>query len=1251
MASRADELPLDDPAMTEAWLKCFSALSRSKKLKDSDTEKQVTDLFIAKAGMNAIRVINVMAKPKELEDMKFSEIKDLIMEKSRPKKKLVIAERSKFMSLRQEAGESVQIFAQRLRDAARFCEFDKLNGKCEQTAEDDLIQTMILSGLKNREHRTKALVFIQGSEKTVTLAPCIEYIQQIEMIQRYTEAGVEKMDEAAVSTELPASVASVDKNRLARAECRACGIRHQPGRCPARGKACNKCHKRNHFAAVCRSNAKSTHEVEASQTAEETETGTVFALGTTENKSGTLKTVTIEGRRLAMQLDSGSDSTIIPRNFWQHLGEPKLRKCNRQLRQFDGTAIRTLGTFTAVIELDSKITCVDVTVAACSKNHGLLGTDSLQFDLDSVMLHHIEAPTSSFGKLRGFKARILLKDHARPSYFEARSVPIHLKPMVVQKLRKLIEEGVLEPVPPGGSRWASPIVVVRKPDGDLRICSDYKVGVNPKICADSYPLPSLETAFCELAGMSHFATIDLANAYNQLELDEAAREILTINTPIGLLRWTRLPYGVKTASAQFQAAMEATIGNIATNLVIYQDDVCVGARTGQELDAKVARLLSKLKEKGMRVNEKKCVLRSKDIRFLGYRISADGVRPDSRLVDKVLQTKAPTTRKELESFVGLTNYYSRYVRAYSERVEPLTALRSRQCTFKWGLEQQRAFDDLKKALAAYPVIQIFDPAKHTTVTTDASENAVSAILSQDDHPILYLSRRLTKAERNYSNIEREALAVVWATQRARHFLLGSHFSLNTDHQPLEFIFNPSKELPKMTSARIMRWAIQLAAFDFDIAYVRGNTIPHVDALSRLQFEDEEECDAVDDSFVHWTETDTLKLSEIQQATEMDPVLKSVMRRIKTNVWSNCSVAERPYKSVRQQLTVDNNVLCRGDQVVLPAALRNQAIRAAHDDTHSGALATRNRLKREAWWPGHCEDIERFVRMCPQCVRIRAPPARSTHSWPLDVAAWERVHIDHAHVAGVGLLLIVVDAFSGWPEAMLVKDKSARTTVRVLRSIFSRLGVPKTLVSDNAPEFCDGAMRSWLQRIGCAVVHSPPYHPQSNGCAERMVQTIKCGLRAFVAHSGDFEAYLAKLLLNYRSTARSDGCGSPSALMGRQLRSPLTIAFGIDAPIIYQARPGAVAEQGRFVVQAGHNTAVVTTASGRPVLAHRDQIRTLPTDADLESDAGPERFTARDDRAPEEAEADASLVPEPVSGPRRSGRCNKGVPPLRYAPCV
>ncbi|MEE4247258.1 MAG: retroviral-like aspartic protease family protein, partial [Kangiellaceae bacterium] len=472
MASRADVLPLDDPAMTEAWLRSFAALSRSKKLKDSAEDKQVTDLFLAKAGVNSVRVVSVMAQPKELENMNFSEIRKLILEKIQPKKKLVIAERSNFMSLRQDSGEPAQKFAQRLRDAARHCEFNKLNAEdSHQTAEDELIQTMLISGLHNAQQRAKTLEHIQSSEKPVALSSSIDFVQQLELIQRYSGAGTQLQAESA-KVETPASIASVDKNRKeAKAACRSCGLQHQPGRCPAFGKTCNKCHKKNHFAAACRSQPKAAHEVE---TGDMDEPEAVFTVSSTkQDRTSNLKSVLIEGHQLLMQLDSGSDASIIPRNFWQQLGEPKLRKCSRQLRQFDGSAIKTLGSFTAVVELEHKVACVDIVVAACSKTHGLLGTDLLQFDLDAVSLNSVkQTEGANFGRLRGFQARILLKDQARPSYFEARPVPVHLKPLVVQKLRHLVDAGILEAVQPGGSEWASPIVVVRKPDGDLRICAD-----------------------------------------------------------------------------------------------------------------------------------------------------------------------------------------------------------------------------------------------------------------------------------------------------------------------------------------------------------------------------------------------------------------------------------------------------------------------------------------------------------------------------------------------------------------------------------------------------------------------------------------------------------------------------------------------------------------------------------------------------------------------------------------------------------
>ena len=484
--------------MTEAWLRSFSALSRSKKLKDGKDEKEVTDLFLSRAGVQAVRDVSLMAHPNELEKMDFKDIKELILAKMRPKKKLVIAERSKFMALRQEPQESARIFAQRIRDAARFCEFDQLNNGGHQSAEDELVQTMLVSGLFQAQQRSKVLQHIQSSSHPVTLDSSIDFLQQLELIYQYSGADEGRTLEPERPDIQTASIGSVDKNAAQKTMCKACGLQHAQRRCPAWGKVCNKCHKKNHFAAMCRSKSRTANEVE---TDEPTESDAVFSIGGTRKaKSRSIKTVLIEGRALSMQLDSGSDATIIPKNFWRNLGEPKLRRCNRTLRQFDGSIIETLGSLCAVIEVENKIACTEVIVAACEKAHGLLGTDLLRFNLDAVTINNTEEkPTTSPGRLRGFRARITLKERARPSYFEARPVPIHLKPLVVQKLRTLVTEGVLQVVPPGGSEWASPIVIVRKPDGDLRICADYKISVNPKICADSYPLPNTETAFCELA--------------------------------------------------------------------------------------------------------------------------------------------------------------------------------------------------------------------------------------------------------------------------------------------------------------------------------------------------------------------------------------------------------------------------------------------------------------------------------------------------------------------------------------------------------------------------------------------------------------------------------------------------------------------------------------------------------------------------------------------------------------------------------
>ena len=244
--------------------------------------------------------------------------------------------------------------------------------------------------------------------------------------------------------------------------------------------------------------------------------------------------------------------------------------------------------------------------------------------------------------------------------------------------------------------------------------------------------------------------------------------------------------------------------------------------------------------------------------------------------------------------MDLLTIFGRYIHDFAAVAGPLNELRRKNVPFTWGTSQQDVFDRLKMALCEYPVVQLYDATKDkylrilaTNTYHHASEKSISAVLTQEGYPVMYLSRRLTDSESKYSNIEREALAIVWSMKRARHYLLGKKFLLRSDHKPLEYIFSPRRELPKVTSARLLRWAIQLSAFDYDIQYEKGESIPHADAFSRLEFTSESPSSSVnsrEEAIVHWTETNILSVKELQQETQHDRLLVGVLNRVVKNRW-------------------------------------------------------------------------------------------------------------------------------------------------------------------------------------------------------------------------------------------------------------------------------------------------------------------------------------------------------------------------------
>ena len=254
--------------------------------------------------------------------------------------------------------------------------------------------------------------------------------------------------------------------------------------------------------------------------------------------------------------------------------------------------------------------------------------------------------------------------------------------------------------------------------------------------------------------------------------------------------------------------------------MIFQDDVLVYGDTKEQFDKRMLAVKSRLREKNFNINEKKSNSKPVDsVSFLGYSISKEGIAPDPKHVEKMKNAKAPTINKQLESFVGLANFYGRMIPDFARKMLPLNNMKNSD--FSWGKMQQKAFEDIKIELCANPLVQPYILQKEATVTTDASEKAIGEVLQQEGHPLIYVSRKLTPAEQNYSNIEREALAIVFVVKRLKQFLLGRRFTLQTDYKPLKYVFAPNEEIPKTASARITRWAIVLMGFEYELKYTPG----------------------------------------------------------------------------------------------------------------------------------------------------------------------------------------------------------------------------------------------------------------------------------------------------------------------------------------------------------------------------------------------------------------------------------------------
>ena len=656
------------------------------------------------------------------------------------------------------------------------------------------------------------------------------------------------------------------------------------------------------------------------------------------------------------------------------------------------------------------------------------------------------------------------------------------------------------------------------------------------------------------------------------------------------------------------------------------------------------------------------------IEFLGHIIDRQGIHPTDEKVKCIQQMKAPNDVNDLRAFLGLFNYYSKFVKNSAMILSPLYDLLQKDTPWIWSSKCEEAFQNCKNALTSDALLVHYNEKLDLRLACDASPSGLGAVLSHvvngTERPIAYASRTLSKAERNYSQIEKEAASIIFGIKKFNQYLFGRKFLLITDHRPLISIFSPDKGVPQIAAARLQRWAILLSSYNYSIEYKKGTEHSNADGLSRNSVFDPEPLSS-EIYKVSYCDDLPITSEDIAKATRTDKILGPVLKYVQNGWPMKVDPDFKPFFSRKYELSLDNGCILWGMRVVIPGRLRDRLLHMLHD-THPGISRMKAVSRCHFWWPQLDSQIEDLVRNCLVCQQCaHTPPATSLQPWTWAKSPWDRIHIDFAFKNNKNYL-IVVDSHSKWLEVISMTDITSGHTIDALKKLFARYGLPLELVSDNGPQLISKEFELFLKCNGIKHILIPAYHPQSNGLAERNVQTFKNALKKMVSDPRDRRTVSDKIshfLQNYRSTPHCTTGQSPAELfLMRPIRTTLSLihpsvknrvekrqdnqkyyhdrghttirSFYPDQNVFVRSHKNQQWSRATIVQQQGRNTWIVQH-NGKRYLAHSDQIRpnhscTRELNSSLVSghlDADRERYSASNLMPPE----NQSDVPAPQDG--------------------
>ena len=758
-----------------------------------------------------------------------------------------------------------------------------------------------------------------------------------------------------------------------------------------------------------------------------------------------------------------------------------------------------------------------------------------------------------------------------PISMKPRRVPCGLEDDVNKMVDDLLNSDVIRP---SNSPWNFPIVVVKKKNGDNRMCVDYRA-LNAKTARPIYPIPSSEELFDSIGDAKYFSSLDLSSGYHQVPITEKDKEKTAFSTRYGQFEFNRMPFGLCSAPATFQKLMNMVLSKENwVKCVIYLDDVLIFGRTIEEHNDRLEEVLTRIKEAGLKLAPEKCRFLQTEIHYLGHVITANGVSTDPDKINSIRYWKLPMCKKEMQTFLGFCNYYRRFIHGYAKLSENLSSMIKKENKFGWTEETKSVFYELRDRLTKAPVLALPQKDGKYILDTDASYNAIGAVLSQvqdgEEKVLYYASKSLTKSQRQYCITRKELFAIYIFVLKFKHYLIGKTFLVRTDHQALKWLLNWDSP----NTSQYCIWKAELEIFDMTVEFREGKKHINADALSRLPpceqclishedpkrrrnvkifkdvAKDSEENDKTASTYSEKVVNKITIDDEWQQ--KHDPVLKIVLSWLEKGEPINM---EEATNEVKRYWRNKNQLRIRGDwlylydndkyRYIVPQDKRMKVIWSYHKILgHVGIERTKDAVKREYYWPSMDKEIIENLGRCRPCQenkylngRIKAPLQNIVANEPFQILGIDITGPFRATKKRYQYILGIIDYFSKYICLIPLRTTDSETISEAIWIHWiSKFGIPGIIHSDRGSNFKSTHFASYCALLGIKKTFTSPYYPQCDGLIERAFRTVKPMISAIMEDRriDDWSTVLPIVEYGIRSTVQKTTKYSPyQILFGRE----------------------------------------------------------------------------------------------------------------------